>query len=63
MIFTKTSSPHHCQCRKSISVMEVCIKITYRAISEKELQFNVQFDVNFRNIEVINDVKFDVMGN
>ena len=53
MIYIKTSSPHACQCKYSISVMKACIIVTYGDVSEKELLM-FKFDVYFRNIEVIN---------
>ena len=37
MIYIKTSSPHDCQCMKSISVMKACIKVTYGDVSKNEL--------------------------
>ena len=42
MIYNKTSSPHECQCPKSISVIKVCMQITYVDVSEKELLIDVQ---------------------
>ena len=56
MIYIKMSSPHDCQCMYSISVIKVCIKVTYGDVSKKELYSKLvfKFDAYFRNIEVIN---------
>ena len=36
-IYIKMSSPNDRQCKKSISVKKVCIKVTYGDVSEREL--------------------------